>query len=271
MKQKLKEYAITELLNNGLLGYFGNDDIIESSRSNIVVYIREHRESDNLKSISYAACLLYCEFEIDYNNLTISFKYVDGYLYDDYWMGILDYDYITCSAKANIFDVMNVEVSTSQYCRACACYMKERRYIDYLTLGDTEYNKIKYIDPLSIISRNALDEKFGVLIFKGRPVTSFGAPLYKYLPADKDTSDSLISYLKKRVSEETRVYLSEAILYDCILYYRIMIYASDKAYNELSKLHKDIIISKTGISGFIEIVIPKGIDILEGKIINEWN
>lgn len=265
MKSKLKEYAITELLDNSLLGYFGNDDIIGSSCSNIVMYIREHREIEDIKSISYAACLLYCEFEIDYNNLIISFKYVNGYLYDDYWMGILDYDYITCSAKSNIFDVLNIQVSTSQYCRACACYMKEKRYIDYLISGDTEYDKIKYIDPLSIISRNTLDENFGVLIFKGRPVTSFGAPLYKYLPADKDTSDSLISYLKKCVSEETRVYLSEAILYDCILYYRIQIYASDKSYNELGQLHKDIIISEIGISGFIELVIPKGIDILEGK------
>ena len=64
MEQKLKEYAVAELLDKGLLGYFGNDNIIESSESNIVVFIREHREAEGIKSISYAACLLYCKFKI---------------------------------------------------------------------------------------------------------------------------------------------------------------------------------------------------------------
>lgn len=100
MEQKLKDYAVTKLLEEGLLGYFGNDDIIKSSESNIIIFIHENRETEIVKSISYAACLLYCKFEIDYNNLIVSFEHVDGYLYDDYWMGVLEYKYITCNAKA---------------------------------------------------------------------------------------------------------------------------------------------------------------------------
>ena len=40
MELKFKEYAIIELLDKGLLGYFGNDTIIESSESNIVIFIQ---------------------------------------------------------------------------------------------------------------------------------------------------------------------------------------------------------------------------------------
>ena len=71
MEQKLKDYAVTKLLEEGLLCYFGNDDIIKSSESNIIIFIRENRETEIVKSISYAACLLYCKFEIDYNNLSM--------------------------------------------------------------------------------------------------------------------------------------------------------------------------------------------------------
>jgi hypothetical protein len=111
MEQKLKDYAVTKLLEEGLLGYFGNDNIIKSSESNIIIFIRENRETEIVKSISYAACLLYCKFKINDYDLTISFEHVNGYLYDDYGMGILDYDYITCNAKARIHDVLCIEVS----------------------------------------------------------------------------------------------------------------------------------------------------------------
>lgn len=132
MEQKLKDYAVTKLLEEGLLGYFGNDDIIKSSESNIIIFIRENRDTEIVKSISYAACLLYCKFEIDYNNLIVSFEHVDGYLYDDYWMGVLEYKYIACNAKAHIFDILNIEVSKRQHYSAVACYLKERAYLNYV-------------------------------------------------------------------------------------------------------------------------------------------
>ena len=132
MEQKLKDYAVTKLLEEGLLGYFGNDAIIESSESNIVIFIQEHRGTEEIKFISYAACLLYCKFKINDYNLTISFEHVNGYLYDDYGMGILDYDYITCNAKARIHDVLGIEVSRQQHYSAIACYLKERAYLNYV-------------------------------------------------------------------------------------------------------------------------------------------
>lgn len=268
MEQKLKEYAVAELLNKGLLGYFGNDDIIKSSESNIVVFIHENRETEIVKSISYAACLLYCKFKVNYSNLTISFEHVNGYLYDDYWMGVLSYSYITCNAKANIFDVLNIEVSKRQHYSAVACYLKERAYIKYLTLGDSKYDMEKYINPLDITTKEGLSDFVGISSDSdfNKLVEKFSGPLYKYLPADRDISNLILSWLKRHVSKDTRVYLSEAILYDCILYYRVSIYAPDTSHNELRSLHSDITIGRIDEYGMIEIILPKDMSIYEKGI-----
>lgn len=269
MKSKLKGYAITELLNNGLLGYFGNDDIIESSESNIVIFIREHRETEEIKSISYAACLLYCKFKINYYDLTISFEHVNGYLYDDYGMGILDYDYITCNAKARIHDVLGVEVSEQQHYSAVACYLKQEAYLNYIFCENLEYDKLKYINPLEVTTKEGLSDFAGISERFNELVEEFSDPLYKYLPADKGASDLILSYLKRHVSAHTRLYLSEAILYDCILYFRISIYASDIARDELRQLHKDIIVNRVDKCGIYEIILPKDKSIYE-KGIELW-
>lgn len=269
MEQKLKEYAVAELLDKGLLGYFGNDDIIKSSESNIVVFIREHREAEEIKSISYAACLLYCKFKISLPTLIISFENVNGYLYDDYWMGILRYDYITCNATAYIFDVLNIEISKAQHYSAIACYLKQRAYFNYIWFENLEYDKLKYINPLNVTTKEGLSNFAGVSSDLDKLMKKFGDPLYKYLPADKDVSDLILSYLKRHVSAHTRLYLSEAILYDCILYFRISIYASDIARDELRQLHKDIIINRVDKCGIYEIILPKDKSIYE-KGIELW-
>lgn len=271
MEQKLKDYAVTKLLEEGLLGYFGNDDIIKSSESNIIIFIRENRETEIVKSISYAACLLYCKFEIDYNNLIVSFEHVDGYLYDDYWMGVLEYKYITCNAKAHIFDILNIEVSKRQHYSAVACYLKERAYLNYLAWEKLKYDKLKYRNPLDVTTREELSDFAGITSDSdfNKLVEKFSGPLYKYLPADRDTSNLILSWLKRHASENTRVYLSEAILYDCIIYYRISIYVSKWVLDELRELYKDIVINKVGNSGMIEIILPKDKSIYE-KGIELW-
>ena len=271
MEQKLKEYAVAELLDKGLLGYFGNDNIIESSESNIVVFIRENRETEIVKSISYAACLLYCKFEIDYNNLIVSFEHVDGYLYDDYWMGVLEYKYITCNAKAHVFDVLNIGVSKRQHYSAVACYLKERAYLNYVAWEKLKYDKLKYRNPLDVTTREELSDFAGITSDSdfNKLVEKFSGPLYKYLPADRDISNLILSWLKRHASENTRVYLSEAILYDCILYYRISIYVSKWVLDELRGLYKDIVINKVGNSGMIEMILPKDKSIYE-KGIELW-
>lgn len=271
MEQKLKDYAVTKLLEEGLLGYFGNDDIIKSSESNIIIFIRENRETEIVKSISYAACLLYCKFEIDYNNLIVSFEHVDGYLYDDYWMGVLEYKYITCNAKAHIFDVLNIEVSKRQHYSAVACYLKERAYLNYVAWEKLKYDKLKYRNPLDVTTREELSDFAGIISDSdfNKLVEKFSGPLYKYLPADRDISNLILSWLKRHASENTRVYLSEAILYDCILYYRISIYVSKSVFDELRELYKDIVINKVGNSGMIEMILPKDKSIYE-KGIELW-
>lgn len=269
MKSKLREYAITELLNKGLLGYFGNDDIIESSRSNIIIFIRENRETEEIKSISYAACLLYCKFKINDYDLTISFENVNGYLYDDYWMGILDYDYITCSAKAHIHDVLNIEVSNRKHYSAIACYLRQEAYLNYIFCENLEYDKVKYINPLDVTTKEGLSDFAGISERFDELVEKFSYPLYKYLPADKDASDLILSYLKRHVSANTRLYLSEAVLYDCILYFRISIHASDIARDELRQLHKDIVVNRVDKCGIYEIILPKDKSIYE-KGIELW-
>lgn len=271
MESKLKDYAVTKLLEEGLLGYFGNDDIIKSSESNIIIFIRENRETEIVKSISYAACLLYCKFEIDYNNLIVSFEHVDGYLYDDYWMGVLEYKYITCNAKAHIFDVLNIEVSKRQHYSAVACYLKERAYLNYVAWEKLKYDKLKYRNPLDVTTREELSDFAGITSDSdfNKLVEKFSGPLYKYLPADRDISNLILSWLKRHASENTRVYLSEAILYDCILYYRISIYVSKWVLDELRELYKDIVINKVGNSGMIEMILPKDKSIYE-KDIKLW-
>lgn len=269
MEQKLRDYAVTKLLEEGLLGYFGNDDIIKSSESNIVVFIREHRETEGIKSISYAACLLYCKFKISLPTLIISFEHVNGYLYDDYWMGILRYDYITCNATAYIFDVLNMEISKAQHYSAIACYLKQRAYFNYIWFENLEYDRLKYINPLNVTTKEGLSDFAGVSSDLDRLMKKFDNPLYKYLPADKDASDLILSYLKRHVSANTRLYLSEAILYDCILYYRILLYASDIARNDLSQLHKDIIVNRVDKCDIYEIILPKDKSIYE-KGIELW-
>lgn len=269
MESKLKEYAIAELLDKGLLGYFGNDDIIKSSESNIVVFIREHRETEEIKSISYAACLLYCKFKINDYDLTISFEHVNGYLYDDYGMGILDYDYIICNAKAHIHDVLCIEVSKAQHYLAVACYLRQMAYLNYVFLEDLKYDKLKYINPLEVTTKEGLSDLAGISERFNELVEEFSDPLYKYLPADKGASDLILSYLKRHVSAHTRLYLSEAILYDCILYFRISIYASDIARDELRKLHKDIIVNRVDKCGIYEIILLKDKSIYE-KGIELW-
>lgn len=271
MEQKLKDYAVTKLLEEGLLGYFGNDDIIKSSESNIIIFIRENRETEIVKSISYAACLLYCKFEIDYNNLIVSFEHVDGYLYDDYWMGVLEYKYITCNAKAHIFDVLNIEVSKRQHYSAVACYLKERAYLNYVAWEKLKYDKLKYRNPLDVTTREELSDFAGITSDSdfNKLVEKFSSPLYKYLPADRDISNLILSWLKRHASENTRVYLSEAILYDCILYYRISIYVSKWVLDELRELYKDIVINKVGNSGMIEMILQKDKSIYE-KDIKLW-
>lgn len=269
MELKLKEYAITELLGKGLLGYFGNDAIIESSESNIVIFIQEHRGIEEIKSISYAACLLYCKFKINDYDLTISFEHVNGYLYDDYGMGILDYDYITCNAKARIHDVLCIEVSKAQHYSAVACYLRQMAYLNYVFLEDLKYDKLKYINPLEITTKEGLSDFAGISERFNELVEEFSDPLYKYLPADKGASDLILSYLKRHVSAHTRLYLSEAILYNCILYFRISIYASDIARDELRQLHKDIIVNRVDKCGIYEIILPKDKSIYE-KGIELW-
>lgn len=271
MEQKLKDYAVTKLLEEGLLGYFGNDDIIKSSESNIIIFIRENRETEIVKSISYAACLLYCKFEIDYNNLIVSFEHVDGYLYDDYWMGVLEYKYITCNAKAHIFDVLNIEVSKRQHYSAVACYLKERAYLNYVAWEKLKYDKLKYRNPLDVTTREELSDFAGITSDSdfNKLVEKFSGPLYKYLPADRDISNLILSWLKRHASENTRVYLSEAILYDCILYYRISIYVSKWVLDELRQLHKDIIVNRVDKCGIYEIILPKDKSIYE-KGIELW-
>lgn len=273
MEQKLKDYAVTKLLEEGLLGYFGNDDIIKSSESNIIIFIRENRETEIVKSISYAACLLYCKFEIDYNNLIVSFEHVDGYLYDDYWMGVLEYKYITCNAKAHIFDVLNIEVSKRQHYSAVACCLKERAYLNYVAWEKLKYDKLKYRNPLDVTTREELSDFAGITSDSdfNKLVEKFSGPLYKYLPADRDISNLILSWLKRHASENTRVYLSEAILYDCILYYRISIYVSKWVLDELRELYKDIVINKVGNSGMIEMILPKDKSIYEKDINYGWN
>lgn len=271
MEQKLKDYAVTKLLEEGLLGYFGNDDIIKSSESNIIIFICENRETEIVKSISYAACLLYCKFEIDYNNLIVSFEHVNGYLYDNYWMGVLEYKYITCNAKAHIFDVLNIEVSKRQHYSAVACYLKERAYLNYVAWEKLKYDKLKYRNPLDVTTREELSDFAGITSDSdfNKLVEKFSGPLYKYLPADRDISNLILSWLKRHASENTRVYLSEAILYDCIIYYRISIYVSKWVLDELRELYKDIVINKVGNSGMIEMILPKDKSIYE-KGIELW-
>ena len=269
MKQKLKDYAVTKLLEEGLLGYFGNDNIIKSSESNIVVFIREHRETKEVKSISYAACLLYCKFKINDYALTISFEHTDGYIYDDYWIGLLSYSFITCNAKARIHDVLGIEVSKAQHYSAIACYLREMSYLNYIFHEDLKYDKIKYINPLEVTTKEGLSDFADIVENFGELVEKFSRHLYKYLPADKNASDLILSYLKRHVSLNTRLYLSEAILYDCILYYRIQIYASNIACDELRQLHKDIVVNSVDSCGIYEIILPKNKSIYE-KGIELW-
>lgn len=214
---------------------------------------------------------MYCKFKINDYDLTISFEHVNGYLYDDYGMGVLEYKYITCNAKAHIFDVLNIEVSKRQHYSAVACYLKERAYLNYVAWEKLKYDKLKYRNPLDVTTREELSDFAGITSDSdfNKLVEKFSGPLYKYLPADKDASDLILSWLKRHASENTRVYLSEAILYDCILYYRISIYVSKWVLDELRELYKDFVINKIGNNGMIEMILPKDKSIYE-KDIKLW-
>ena len=77
-------------------------------------------------------------------------------------MGILDYDYITCNAKAYIFDVLNIEVSKRQHYSAVACYLRQMAYLNYVFLEDLKYDKLKYINPLDVTTKEGLSDFAGI-------------------------------------------------------------------------------------------------------------
>lgn len=134
-----------------------------------------------------------------------------------------------------------------------------------------KYDKLKYRNPLDVTTREELSDFAGITSDSdfNKLVEKFSGPLYKYLPADRDISNLILSWLKRHASENTRVYLSEAILYDCILYYRISIYVSKWVFDELRELYKDIVINKVGNSGMIEMILQKDKSIYE-KDIKLW-
>ena len=107
---------------------------------------------------------------------------------------MLEYKYITCNAKAHIFDVLNIEVSKRQHYSAVACYLKERAYLNYVAWEKLKYDKLKYRNPLDVTTREELSDFVGITSDSdfNKLVEKFSDPLYKYLPADRDISNLIL-------------------------------------------------------------------------------